>query len=273
MNKCKNCNSSFDKNYCNNCGQKLFSINDKSIKSLLEELLHFLTHFEGTFFTTLKTLFLHPSKVSHDYCNGIRKKYFKPISLFLLVVVIYLLIPIADGLNMKMKYCKEGILGENLISQIDNKVNQLNISEDELAIKYDLKSEKVAKFLLFAMIPLSTLVIFLLFFKERKLVYETIILSTELNIFFISIYFILLPILIYLISFLFPSFKSPDDNPYIITFYLLSFLIYVTSFFYNFYRQKLFITFAKTIVFVSFYILVLIPIYRFLVFEATMLFL
>lgn len=270
MNHCKNCNSDFNKKYCNNCGQKLFTKEDKSIKNLIEELVHFLTHFEGTFFTTLKTLFLHPSKLTNDYCNGIRKKYFKPISLYLLVVIIYLLMPLASGLNMKMNDYNSNFFGIiSLDTQIENKISELNISKDELAIKFEAKSEKTAKFLLFIMIPLSTIIILLLFFKEKRLVYDTFILSTEINTFFISIYFLLFPIVFLALSHLF-SIKDNLDNIFVISFYMITFFLYIYTLFHRFYHQKKIITIAKALVFVFLYITFIIPFYRFLVFETTL---
>ena len=58
----------------------------------------------GTFFNTLKKIFTKPGQLSVDYCNGKRKTYFKPLSLFLLLVVVYLLFPVFEGLNMKLYY-------------------------------------------------------------------------------------------------------------------------------------------------------------------------
>ncbi len=272
MNKCRNCNAVFDKNYCNNCGQKLFTIDDKSLKNLFEEIIHFLTHFEGTFLTTLKTIYSNPCKLTNDYCNGIRKKYFKPISLFLLVVIIYLLAPIASGLNMKMKDYNSTFLGKNLYQiQIENKLEKLNISVDELAIKFEAKSDKTAKFLLFLLIPLSA-IFMVLFFKGKRMLYDIFILSTEINIFFISVYFLLIPIVIFVLSFIF-NFNFYLDNFFVIGFYLVTFFFYLYLLFDKFYHQKRIIITIKALAFLFLYVAFIIPLYRFLVFEATMLFL
>src|SRR4051812_13168732 len=77
---CKNCSNQFTGNYCNNCGEKVYTAHDKSILHFLEEGMHFITHFDGSFFSTLKAIFTTPGKLSTDYTNGIRKRYFKPLS-------------------------------------------------------------------------------------------------------------------------------------------------------------------------------------------------
>src|SRR6478736_8508316 len=110
---CKNCNNSFSGKYCNHCGEKLYHEKDRSVFHLFEEGLHFLTHFDGTFFNTLKKIFTKPGQLSVDYCNGKRKTYFKPLSFFLLLVVLYLLFPVFEGLNMKLYYHTHHILYGN----------------------------------------------------------------------------------------------------------------------------------------------------------------
>ena len=78
-NECKNCGNRFTGKYCNVCGEKVYTEKDKSIKYIIEEGFHFLTHFEGTFLKSLKAIITRPGTLSLDYCNGIRKKYFKPL--------------------------------------------------------------------------------------------------------------------------------------------------------------------------------------------------
>jgi hypothetical protein len=99
---CKNCQFEFTGQYCNNCGEKVYHEEDKKVSHLFDQAFHFISHFEGTFFSTLKTIALKPGKYSFDYCNGIRKKYFKPISLFLILVILYLIFPMLRALNMEL---------------------------------------------------------------------------------------------------------------------------------------------------------------------------
>mgnify|MGYP003546581747 FL=1 len=98
---CKNCGNHFTGKFCNQCGEKIYNEKDKLIKHLFNDAIHFTSHFDGTFLTSLKTAITKPGKISLDYCSGIRKKYFKPVPFFLLLVVFYLLFPRFQGLNMK----------------------------------------------------------------------------------------------------------------------------------------------------------------------------
>jgi hypothetical protein len=41
---CKNCNNKFSGNYCNMCGEKIYTMHDKSISHFFKEGLHFFDH-------------------------------------------------------------------------------------------------------------------------------------------------------------------------------------------------------------------------------------
>ena len=114
---CKNCGNQFTGKYCNVCGEKVYTDHDKSIAHFLEDALHFITHLEGTLITTLKTILTKPGRLSYDYCHGIRKKYFKPLSFFMLLVILYLLFPFFTGLNMPFRfYLNRGAKATQLVS-------------------------------------------------------------------------------------------------------------------------------------------------------------
>src|SRR5438128_2634934 len=100
---CKNCHNNFKGSFCNYCGEKVYTEHDKSIKHVLEEALHFVSHFEGKLLATIKSIILKPGKYSSDFCYGIRRKYYQPVSLFLLMVILYLLFPKMQGLNMRFE--------------------------------------------------------------------------------------------------------------------------------------------------------------------------
>lgn len=81
---CRNCNNSFEGNFCNQCGQKV--IHGKI--TFKEVVVNFSDsfNFEKGFFLTLKLLIINPQKVLFEYLNGKRKAYFNPIKFFLITL-------------------------------------------------------------------------------------------------------------------------------------------------------------------------------------------
>lgn len=173
---------------------------------LLEEGFHFITHFDGTFFTTIKTLFTRPGQLSVDYCNGVRKKYFKPLSFFLLLVVLYLLFPFFNGLNMSLGFhMKHQLYGGYATQQVNNFLAARHISFTELAEQFQHKEEKTSKFLLFIIIPVMALFSWAVTFRRRPYYFDQVIFSTEAVSMLILWGFLLLPLFVAMLSPLLPA--------------------------------------------------------------------
>ncbi len=91
MNTCPNCASTYNGNYCNECGQKF-----NSGRIYFKELVH---DFFSNFFTlespinlTVRTLTINPGSLVRDFIKGKRKIYYRPVQYFILTVAFYLLV-------------------------------------------------------------------------------------------------------------------------------------------------------------------------------------
>lgn len=91
MHTCLNCGTEFSGKYCPECGQKAH-VQRLTAKALLNEILHFFTHMEETFFKTSLYFVIKPGLTSLNYVNGKRKRYQKPVSYFLIWAGIYILL-------------------------------------------------------------------------------------------------------------------------------------------------------------------------------------
>lgn len=270
VNICQNCGNEFSKDYCNSCGQKKFSSKDKTLKNIIEEAFHFITHFEGSFFTTIKTVLFEPSKLTIDYCSGIRKKYFKPISFYLFLVVLYLLFPIFSGLNMEMNnYTTLPIIGTTISKQIEHRTIQTGITEDKLAEKFEHKSHSTSKLLLLTLIPLTSLLIKILYWKKSKDWYKNLILATEINIYYLLLFFLIFP-LIY-ISFISILGLSDINDELIGSLTTLIFGVYISVVFKKVYNSKRWVSILKGILFAIIHTFIILLIYKMLVFQLTFL--
>ena len=264
---CKNCGLGLNGKFCSGCGQKVYNEKDKSISNLIHETFHFLTHFDGKVIYTLKTIYLNPSKLSSDYSNGIRKKYYSPISLYLLIVILYLLFPLADGMNMKMIYYKSTpIVGEYISNLIENKSISENLSEEMLSAKFDEKSKNTSKFLLILLIPLSVPLLYMLYFKKKRFIFDNFILLTEINIFFFLSFFFLLPVLIF--PFLY-FFKVNIFDSIAVPLTILVFSVYCVILFHKVFKERYWISVLKGVFFSLSFLLLVVTLYRTIVFLTT----
>jgi hypothetical protein len=268
MTTCTNCHATFEGKYCNQCGQKNYTEKDKSIKHLIEEAFHFMTHFEGAFFVTLKTIFTKPGLLTVEYCDGIRKKYFKPLSFYLLIVVLYLLFPGFKGLNPELNGYKRFAAGPYIERQIEAKLQRDGISEEALSEAFAHASHSVAKFMLLILIPVSALLLSLLFYKKRPL-FDQFILATEINIFYLLGLFTVFPLLLRLVASTGLVFVTYDD--FVAPVIVLLFTIFNTLVFKRVFQSSTFISALKSFVFSVLHLNIVLILYKLLVFEITIL--
>ena len=220
---CKNCGNKFTGNYCNECGEKVYTEHDRNFLHFFEEGFHFVTHFEGKFFTTIKTLFTKPGQVSVDYTNGVRKKYFKLLSLFLLLVVLYLLFPMFEGLNMKLYYhAHNNLYGNFAMKKAIAVMHEKHLTEEQLADSFHKISEKTSKFLLVLLIPFTALATWAVSFKRRRYFFDQAVFATEVNCVYLIWGFLILPSLLLVFGW---AYHSISGNHLLITDAYTGFLI------------------------------------------------
>ena len=274
MIRCKNCDNLFEGKYCNQCGQKHYTDRDKSLGYLFGEAFHFLTHFEGSFLTTVKTMLTKPGQLSADYAAGIRKRYFKPVSLFLMVVVLYLFFPLFPGLNLPMSFYRDlPVTGTTISGQIEHRLTSEKVSEAKLTEKFGHTSEKVSKVFLFLLVIFSAMIISMLFRKNKRYAYDNMIAAIEINTFFILIFFILLAVLLSpLIRWAGSALTTLRTEHIFSAFILLCFAVYTSIVFKKLFCQPLWICLVKGLCFSILYSFTLMFIYRPIVFEITFVF-
>jgi hypothetical protein len=116
---CLNCNYSFKGKYCPNCGQKA-TVKRLTATALFADVIHFFTHFEKGFLFTTWGFFIKPGISSLNYISGKRKKYQTPVSYFLILTGLYILLH-----NAIVNHFHYQVSGE-VITEID-KTGQANI--------------------------------------------------------------------------------------------------------------------------------------------------
>lgn len=272
---CKNCGHAFTGKFCNQCGEKVYSDQDKSISHLFHEVFHFFTHFDGAFFLTLKTIIKKPGKYALDFCNGLRRRYFKPIPLFLLLVILYLLFPAFQGLNMKAQtYVNEEYNYRwYSVPVVKSKMEKKAVKYEVIAKLYDEKSPKIAKLCLLLLIPMSALITSLLFYSSKRLFFDHFILSAEICSFYIFFIFLFFPAIASITVFISPNLERVfRDDSWLWIVVLILVATFMLLAFKRFFGQKWSWTTLKAILFFAIFTEGLKYLYAMIVFYFTMLF-
>lgn len=88
---CHNCGTASEQEYCPACGQRT-SVHKVTFRETFQDLADQLFTLSAPLPQTLKILVVNPGVLFRDYLSGKRKRYYKPISFFLLTTLLFILI-------------------------------------------------------------------------------------------------------------------------------------------------------------------------------------
>ena len=111
---CKNCGQETVTTYCSSCGQRS-SVHKVTTRETFEDLADNLFSISAPLIITVKSLFVNPGRLLREYLGGKRKKYYKPVSFFILTTAIYLFLRWMIGFDIR----GEINLDESTMEQID----------------------------------------------------------------------------------------------------------------------------------------------------------
>ena len=167
---CKNCSKTFEGNFCPQCGQDAHE-HRINASSILHDIPHSIFHIDKGFFYTLVKLFTHPGKMLKEYIDGKRVSYFRPLAYVVLMSAIATFI--MKGISwisrsIFLKYNPGGAFPES----------------------HGFFSHYISIFI-FLTIPLTALVTWLFFIRQKYNYWEHIVMNTyiaaQMNIIIILI--------------------------------------------------------------------------------------
>ena len=80
---CKQCGQTGEGNFCQACGEA-YHQHRITLKHMLHEAAHLITHLDKGFFYSLKAIVTRPGTTPREYIDGRRKDHQKPFSMFFL---------------------------------------------------------------------------------------------------------------------------------------------------------------------------------------------
>lgn len=98
MSRCISCDLDGSGTYCSNCGE-ILQPKRLSFKDVFHDFFSNVLQLDGPLILTVKTLLVAPGELLTQYFKGVRKKYYKPLALYALVVSVYYLVFYAVGLD------------------------------------------------------------------------------------------------------------------------------------------------------------------------------
>ncbi|MBA9072437.1 hypothetical protein GGR22_000563 [Flavobacterium gossypii] len=217
-NTCLNCNHLITENFCTYCGQKKYKRIDR--KYLTDEVQYMVIHTNKGFFYSLKNIIKAPGKTARDFIDGNRVNHYKPL------LMAFVLSGISAFISFK-------IIDMNSVMERYFATH----TEQKIAASWmnDLTSvmSSYSSALMLLLIPIISIVTFLVFRKWGQNYYEHIIMNSYIQILYTIISIVLLSPIMYFLK------DSPDTFMFVIT--GSTFIIYpiiMTWVYKQFYSEK-----------------------------------
>ncbi|UPT69815.1 MAG: DUF3667 domain-containing protein [Flavobacterium sp. JAD_PAG50586_2] len=151
---CLNCNYVVENRFCPNCGQE----NTDTRKTFHHLFVHFfedLTHYENSFWKTIRNLFFKPGALTKEYLSGKRLSYLAPVRLYIFISFVTFFIifvfPNAEATDsiVDLDQTKtvtvtdaNGNKKDSLVSKGKVKISELLEASEKERIKNNLSFEK-----------------------------------------------------------------------------------------------------------------------------------
>ncbi len=184
--KCKSCDYKFEANlnFCPSCGGKI--IRERlTVKAVFKEFIQNVFNVESKFIQTLKDLAVKPEQVFKSFIDGGRKKYYHPVSLLAIAILLSALsaqllpfdelIDSGQGvgeMGYELGYKSTGGTEESFQEALKDKENKQKIEESRK--KMEQFQKEYNDFILnnsgliqYMMIPFYALIAYLVFWKKR----------------------------------------------------------------------------------------------------------
>ena len=269
---CATCGTALAGAYCHACGEKRLDRHDYSFAHFAEHAVDTVTHFDLKVVRGAWSLLRRPGTMTADMLAGRRVPWPKPLQLFLLVNILFFVV--TGALQARIFDTKLGShisptaqrYGAFAQSMVATRVAERGTTADAYAEPFDEKGHTLAKSLVFLFIPLATAVLALLNVGKRRYVLEHVLVATHVMTGVLLLLVLVLALLVGVA--LVGGAKIANDGLSTAIFATL-FLPFVAAMIRRAYGDGWAVSAAKSLGFCAAFVLVLLPVYRFLLFLVT----
>ncbi len=183
---CAACHAQLQGSYCHQCGEKVLEPKEKSFRYFLGRLLDALTFADVKGLNSFWMLIRRPGMISQLYNQGIRKRFYLPLNLFLLTNLIYFLVPVFSTFNTTYHQqlylqnysdrTRPWLLENQQASGLDEKAYE---------VAFNQKSNSLAKLLMLVFAAIFAFFLALLYFRRSSYFTDYLALSLEYNSFLV----------------------------------------------------------------------------------------
>ncbi len=172
--------------FCAQCGEKRLTPGNFSLRPLIDEAVGEFVHFDGRLLRTIKTLLSRPGELARAYFHGGRSRYTKPLTLFVIINVVFFVFQPHTGLLRYgySQYVYPGIhSGTRQARLVEAKLRRTGEEEAAYRSRFDAVLQDEKKSLLIFSIPVIAALMLVLFLGTGRKIAEHLVFAVHLYAF------------------------------------------------------------------------------------------
>lgn len=180
---CPECGEPIDERFCTRCGEKRVEARDYSLRHYLAEALNVFADLESPIPRSFFALLFRPGLLTSEYLAGRRKRYLKPLQLFVLCSLIFFFVQPLTGINTLTTPLDVHLNGmphkATARRMVAAEVERRKFTLDEYRARFNPVIQNQAKTLVILMVPMLASALLLLYWRGRRYFVEHLVFATH----------------------------------------------------------------------------------------------
>ncbi len=197
---CPECGEAIPERFCTRCGEKRVEERDYSLRHFLAEALNVFANLESPIPRSFFALLFRPGLLTSEYLAGRRKRYLKPLQLFVFCNVIFFFAQPLTGFNTLTTPLRVHLnnlpYSPAVRDLVREAVERKGVTLEAYGAQFDTTIQNQAKTLVILMAPMFALALLLLY--RRRYFVEHLVFATHFYavflLFLLGVHFAVVPV-------------------------------------------------------------------------------
>jgi hypothetical protein len=186
---CPECGEPIPERFCTRCGEKRVEARDYTLRHFVGEALNVFANLESPIPRSFFALLFRPGLLTAEYFAGRRKRYLKPLQLFVFCNLLFFFGQPFTGYNSLTTPLDVHLSGvpykQTARRMVEAEVGRRGVTLDEYRVLFDAVIQNQAKSLVILMVPLLALVLLVLYRRRRRFFVEHLVFAIHFYSFFL----------------------------------------------------------------------------------------